>query len=158
MATTVNRFYTPTRGCVQKFLCTLHGLLLAVVLAACQSIPISYYDATTYTNLTNLKAETTALIETFDKKTFTQNESKIEGTTLNLRKAYEYEKGKGAPNSDTAQQLEIVAKLYADTINEYKDNGPKILGPKYFQEAARALGQAFDIAIATENVKNKDKR
>jgi hypothetical protein len=158
MATTLNCSYTSGRGCVQQFLYALHGFLLAVVLAGCQSVPISYYDATTYTNLTNLKAETTVLIESFDKKTFTQNESKIEGATLNLRKAYEYEKGKGDPNSDTAQQFEIVAKLYADTINEYKDNGPEKLGPKYFQEAARALGQAFDIAIATENVKNKDKR
>ena len=37
-------------------------------------------------------------------------------------------------------------------------HGPGTLGPKYFQEAARVLGQAFDIAIATENLKNKDKR
>lgn len=158
MATTVNRSYTSTHGSIQQFLYALHGLLLAVVLAGCQSVPISYYDATTYTHLTSLKAETTALIETFDKKSFAQNESKIEGTTLNLRKAHEYEKGKGTPNSDTAQQFEKVAKLYDDTINEYKDNGPEKLGPKYFQEAARVLGQAFDIAIATENVKNKDKR
>jgi hypothetical protein len=131
---------------------------LAILLAGCPSIPISYYDATTYTQLTSLKAETTALIETFDSKPFAANEGKIDTTSLSLRKAHEYERGKGAPNSDTTKQFDEIAKLYAKTIAEYKDNGPGKLGPKFFQEAARVLGQAFDIAIATENVKNKDKR
>jgi hypothetical protein len=131
--------------------------LLAIAMAAC-AVPISYYDATTYTQLTSLKAETTALIETFDEKPFARNEDKIEATMLNLRKAHEYEKGKGSPNSDTARQFEKIAKLYSETIGEYKQHGPKALGPKYFREAALVLGQAFDIAIATENSKNKDKR
>lgn len=136
----------------------LSAVLIAVLVAGCSSVPISYYDATTFTHLTSLKAEATMLVETFDQKPFVQNETKIEATTLNLRKAHEYEKGKGAPNSDTARQFDIVVKLYADTVTEYKENAPGKLGLKYFQEAARALGQAFDIAIATENVKNKDKR
>ena len=130
---------------------------LAAFLVAC-AVPISYYDATTYAQLTSLKAETSMLIESFDTKPVAQNESRIETTSLNFRKAYEYEKGKGAPNSDTAQQFEKLRKLYNDTIQEYRDHGPKELGPKYFQEAAKVLGQAFDIAIATENAKNKDKR
>jgi hypothetical protein len=132
--------------------------LSAAVLAGCPSIPISYYDSTTYTHLTSLKAETTALIETFDTKPFAQNEGKIEATSLNLRKAHEYEKGKGAPNSDTAKQFDMIVKLYADAISDYKTNPSGTLGPKFFQEAAKVLGQAFDIVIATENVKNKDKR
>lgn len=134
------------------------AVLIALLTAGCSSVPISYYDATTFTHLTSLKAEATMLVETFDQKPFAQNEAKIEATTLNLRKAHEYEKGKGAPNSDTARQFDIVAKLYVGTVTEYKENAPGKLGPKYFQEAARILGQAFDIAIATENVKNKDKR
>ena len=131
---------------------------LTVLLVGCSSIPISYYDATTYAQLTSLKAETATLIETFDSKPFSQNEGKIETTSLNLRKAYEYEKGKDSPNSDTATQFAKITKLYSDTIAEYKENGPGKLGPKYFQEAAIVLGQAFDIVIATENIKNKDKR
>jgi hypothetical protein len=134
------------------------AVVLAVFVGGCPSIPISYYDATTYTQLTNLKAETTSLIESFDQKPFLQNEAKIEATTLSLRKAYEYEKGKGAPNSDTATQFDLIAKLYADIVVEYRDLGPNRLGANYFQEAAKALGQAFDVAIKTENVKNKDKR
>ena len=49
-------------------------------------------------------------------------------------------------------------KLFEDDIEEYRNNGPGVLGTKYFQETARVLGQAFDIAIKTENEKNKDKR
>lgn len=159
MKTIINRSSASTRGSVQEYLHALYGLLLCItVFTGCQTVPISYYDTTTYTQLTSLKAETTALIETFDMKSLAQNESKIEETTLSLRKAYEYEKGKGSPNSDTTQQFDKVVRLYETTVNEYKDNGPGKLGPKYFQEAARVLGQAFDIAIATENVKNKDKR
>jgi hypothetical protein len=156
MATAVNRS-SMTHGSVRQFVLGLYGLFLGMALAGC-SIPLSYYDSTTYSNLTSLKAETSMLIETFDKRSFSQNESKIEATTLNLRKAHEYEKGKGTPNSDTAKQFEHVVKLYGDTINEYRDHGPGKLGPKYFQEAARVLGQAFDIVIQTENLKNKDKR
>jgi hypothetical protein len=98
------------------------------------------------------------LIEVFDKKPASDNEAKIEAVTLSLRKAVEYERGKGSPNSDTTTQFEKVSKLFSDTIQEARDNPPGKLGPKYFSEAAKVLGQAFDIAIRTENLKNKDKR
>ena len=51
-----------------------------------------------------------------------------------------------------------IVKLFESDVKDYRDNGPKSLGKKYFQEAAIVLGQAFDIAISTENLKNKDKR
>ena len=38
-------------------------IFVVLVLAGCAGIPISYYDSTTYTQLTSLKAETTLLIE-----------------------------------------------------------------------------------------------
>ena len=113
---------------------------------------------TTYTQLTSLKAETGTLVELFDKKLANDNEPKIEAVTLTIRKAVEYERGKGSPNSDTATQFEKISKLFADTIQEARANPPGKLGPKYFAEAAKVLGQAFDIAIRTENLKNKDKR
>ena len=132
--------------------------LIFLGLFACSGIPITYYDATTYTQLTSLKAEITTLVESFDTKPYPENESKIDTTTLNFKKAYEYEKGKGEPNSDTTKQFEQIYGLYIDDVKEYKEEGPGTLGPKYFQEAAVVLGQAFDIAIATENSKNRDKR
>ena len=133
------------------------GFML-MVLAACTGIPISYYDATTYNQLTSLKAETTLLIASFDTRPVADNEARIESTTLNLHKAYEYEKGKGSPNSDTALQFEKIMQLYDEDIQDYRESGPGELGARYFQEAATVLGQAFDIAIATENSKNRDKR
>jgi hypothetical protein len=92
------------------------------------------------------------------KKKPSDNQSKIEDVTMLLRKAYEYEKGKGEPNSDTTKQFEKIISLFEDDIKEYRGNMPGELGEKYFNQAAIVLGQAFDIAISTENLKNKDKR
>lgn len=149
----------PTGNYREKFttLIIVYAFIL-INLAGCASIPISYYDATTYTQLTSLKAEITTLVESFDAKPFAENQEKIETTTLNFKKAYEYEKGKGNPNSDTSKQFDKILELFMQDIDDYKKNGPRELGAKHFKEAAKILGQAFDIAISTENLKNKDKR
>lgn len=135
-----------------------YSLLFLLTLQGCAGIPISYYDATTYTQLTALKAETTLLVESFDSKPVSENENKIYKTTLNMRKAYEYERGKGNPNSDTTKQFKKIIGLFNEDVKDYRENGPQALGKKYFQETSIVLGQAFDIAISTENLKNKDKR
>jgi hypothetical protein len=127
------------------------------LLGAC-TIPIAYYDATTYRNLTEHKAEMMTLVEGFDALPYSRNEARIEQMRLAFRKAYEYELGKGKPNSDTAKQFGVIKKLFEQTVSEYRESRPGELGRKYFQEAAVVIGQAFDIAIATENEKNLDKR
>lgn len=131
-------------------------LLASTWLISC-AIPITYHDAATYKNLTDLKAETMMLVETFDTKPFAANEAAIADITLKFRKAYEYEKGKGIANNDTMKQFDEIQKDLNEDIADYRDNGNGKLGPKYFREAAVVLGQAFDIAIATENLKNRDK-
>ena len=131
-------------------------LVTSAWLTSC-AIPISYHDAATYKNLTDLKAEAVMLVETFDTKPFAGNETAIADITLKFRKAYEYEKGKGIANNDTLKQFDEIQKLLNADIAECRENGNAALGPKYFREAAVVLGQAFDIAIATENMKNKDK-
>jgi len=131
-------------------------LLTSTWLTGC-AIPITYHDAATYKNLTDLKAEAVMLVETFDAKPFAANEAAIADITLKFRKAYEYEKGKGIANNDTLKQFDEIWKLLNGDIADYRENGNATLGPKYFREAATVLGQAFDIAIATENLKNKDK-
>ena len=131
-------------------------LLSSMWLTSC-AIPITYHDAATYKNLTDLKAEAVMLVETFDTKTFAGNEAAIADITLKFRKAYEYEKGKGIANNNTLKQFAEVWKLLNGDIADYRENGNATLGPKYFREAAVVLGQAFDIVIATENLKNKDK-
>ena len=131
-------------------------LLSSTCMTGC-AIPISYHDATTYKNLTDLKAETMMLFETFDTKPYSSNEAAIIDLALKFRKAYEYEKGKGNANSKTMQQFEELQKLLNADVADYRSKGRAKLGPKYFQQAAVVLGHAFDIAIATENLKNKDK-
>lgn len=133
-------------------------LALSLVPTSCSDIPLSYYDPASYQQLTSLKAEATALVESFDTKPVEANEPRIEATTLNLRKAVEYEKGKGPTNSDTASQVEKINQLFHDDVKDYRENGPTTLGPKFFREAAIVLGQAFDVAIATENLKNPARR
>lgn len=146
---------------------SMNRLRYVFVLVACMSltstwltgcaIPITYHDAATYKNLTDLKAEVVMLLETFDTNPFAVNESAIADITLKFRKAYEYEKGKGIANNDTLKQFDEIWKLLKEDITDYRENGNVTLGPKYFREAAVVLGQAFDIAITTENLKNKDK-
>ena len=138
----------------------LRGVVVAFLLgyvAAC-TVPISYYDGTTYKNLTDLKAESTMLIESFDTTPLARNDEAIETLMLNFRKAHEYEKGKGKPNSDTMRQFKKIRQLLTEDVADYREHGPGGLGRKYFSEAAVVLGQAFDIAIATENAKNRDKQ
>jgi hypothetical protein len=137
----------------------LASLLAALLmLSACAGIPVSYHDATTYTHLTDLKVDTTLLIESFDTKKVKENEEKIDAVRLSFKKAYEYERGKGDTNSDTIKQFAKIMQLFEEDITTYRENGPGGLGKNYFHEAAVVLGQAFDIAIATENEKNRDKR
>jgi len=131
-------------------------LLTSTWLTSC-AIPITYHDAVTYKNLTDLKAEAMMLVETFDVKSFAANEAAIADITLKFRKAYEYEKGKGIANNDTLKQLDEIQKLMNRDIKDYRENGNATFGSKYFRESAVVLGQAFDIAIVTENLKNRDK-
>lgn len=138
------------------FVLVVAMLLTSVWLTSC-SIPLSYRDAVTYKNLTDLKAEAMTLVESFDTKPVVQNEAAIESVTLEFRKAMEYEKGKGKANNDTIKQLDEILRDLNGDIKDYRESGNATLGPKYFQEAARVLGQEFDKAIETEKLKNKDK-
>lgn len=125
----------------------------AVLLAGCAVGP-SRYDAISYRNLTGLKAQTMTVVEAFDTTPVEQSASRIEALRLSYRKVYEYERGKGEVNRDTVAQVEEIGRLLEQIVTEYNELGPRALGPRYFREAAVVIGQAFDIAIATENAKN----
>lgn len=133
-------------------------LVLALAAPSCSDVPLSYYDPASYEQLTGLKAEATLLVESFDRKPVAENEPRIDATTLRFRQVYEYEKGKGPTNAETAEQVEKITRLFTDDVQEYRDAGPGALGPRYFREAAIVLGQAFDVAIRTENLKNPARR
>ena len=130
------------------------ALLLALSLGAC-SVPLSYFDSDSYRNLTELKAEAASLVETFDGSTAADRTDEIDDLQLRMRKAYEYERGKGPKNADTASQVALLRKLVDDTIEDFRTSEPGDLGPKFFSEAAKTIEQAFDTAIDTERSKNK---
>ncbi len=132
----------------------LRSALVALALLAC-SIPISYYDGTTYRTLTDLKVDATELVGSFDSVAVSANNPAIAGTRNRLLKALEYEKGKGKDNRDTATQLDLLLTLYDRAVADYRASGPDPRISDY-RERAVQLGQAFDIAISTEAAKNKD--
>lgn len=134
----------------------LHIAAASVVALAC-AIPISYYDATTYRALTDLKVDVTQLVASFDSLAVAENAGEIAATRTRLLKAHEYEKGKGAHNRDTATQLELLIQLYDRVVARYQASGPDP-ALRDFQQLSEQLSQAFDTAIATESAKNRDKQ
>lgn len=98
----LSRFTGPSLA-IPLFLC------LAWILSSCASFlgyP-TYYDATTYKNLTDIKAEILFLYDTF--ATDSIDEAQITAARLKLAQAYEYEKGKGEKkNRETREQLELI--------------------------------------------------
>ena len=130
--------------------------LLSTLLPGCGGVPLSAYDSVTYSNLTGLKAETELLLESLDWRQAQDAVSRIESTELSLRKAFEYEKGKGATNAETTRQLQNGVALFERYCQEYRESGGGSKGPNYFHEAAKALGRAFDTVIALENLKQRE--
>jgi len=132
----------------------LHLFALAVILCGCAGIfsGISYFDPTTYKNLTDLKVEVLALYDTFTGDSL--NTSQIASIRLKLAQVYEYENGKGEKNKETREQVKIIQNIFNDHLNE------RLSGAKWNQphlgNQKQIIAQAFDIAIQTEMLKNKN--
>jgi hypothetical protein len=129
-------------------------LCLALAHASCASLlgfP-AYYDATTYKNLTDLKAESLLLYDTFVSDPL--DEAKVASVRLKLAQAYEYEKGKGTNNTETRRQLEIIQQMFGRHVNDRLAGGKWTAA--HLANQKTNLGEAFDIAIATERLKNKN--
>jgi hypothetical protein len=133
----------------------VQAICVALAIVAC-TIPVSYYDGTTYRTLTDLKVDAIELVGSFDSVAVRDNGPAIAGTRTRLLKALEYEKGKGKDNRDTATQLDLLLTLYDRAVADYRASGPNPRTSDY-RERAVQLGQAFDIAISTEAAKNRDK-
>lgn len=130
-------------------------LSIALTVAAC-AVPLTYYDATTYKTLTDLKVDATELVGSFDSVAVRESGPAINGTRIRMLKALEYEKGKGSDNQDTADQITLLLQLYDEAVKDYRASGPN---PRLndYRERARQLAQAFDTAISTEAAKNRNK-
>ena len=126
-------------------------LLILLLFTRCASL-ISYYDPTTYKNLTDLKPEVVFLYETF-----TADSVDTEGIAeirLRFAKIYEYEKGKGEKNKETYEQVEDIQNMFERHVNDRLERGPWV--KDHFENVKINMEEAFDIAIQTERLKNKN--
>jgi hypothetical protein len=129
----------------------LFFVLLCV--SGCASLGfITYYDPTTYKNLTDTKSEVLALYGTFSRNSV--NQDKIEAIRLKLSQIYEYEKGKGNKNKETYEQIKKIQDMLERHVQD------RLSGEKWNEthtnNMKQNIGEAFDIAIQTERLKNKN--
>ncbi len=112
----------------------------------------SYYDHTTYKNLTDLKPQVSRLYDAFASDSVNQEE--IGKISLKLDQVYEYEKGKGEKNIETYKQISIIMKMFDRHVKDRLDNGK--WSATHLENKKQLITSAFDIAIETEGLKNKN--
>jgi hypothetical protein len=128
------------------------AFLFFLLCLGCSASLLHYYDPTTYKNLTDLKPEVTALYESFIEEEI--DKKAIAAIRLKLAQVFEYEKGKGENNHETARQIELIRKMFGEHVQERLKNG-KWSEPN-LQNKKENIEDAFDIAISTERLKNKN--
>ncbi len=129
-------------------------LFLLLYLSGCTSLlrfP-AYYDPVTYKNLTDLKPEVITLYDTFVGDFI--NTDKIAISRLRLAQIYEYEVGKGEKNIETTRQIKIIQEMFERHINDRLENGK--WNEIHLNNQKENIAKAFDIAIETERLKNKN--
>lgn len=160
-------------------LCVLYlnlFLIILLVISGCTRL-VSYYDAISYKNLTDLKGEMNVFFERSAQEG-AHGKSDLDilrAFRIDISKAYEYEKGKKS-NDDTIAQLEILDKTVREVLDRYAkrtwtsegkcseiEEGAAIrpedgcLTAGYSKAKWRIFEEAFDIAIETERSKLKEK-
>ncbi|MEK7273675.1 MAG: hypothetical protein AAB110_00315 [Candidatus Desantisbacteria bacterium] len=134
---------------------TVVWLLLSLIcLSGCAHINggITYFDSTTYKNLTDLKPEVMALYDTFGMDTI--DNSKISAVNLKLAQMYEYEKGKGEWNKETYKLIERIQILFKRHIDNRLQSGA--WSTVHANNQKETIAEAFKLSIETEALKNKN--
>jgi len=128
-------------------------LLILMYLSGCAHVlgAITYFDPTTYKNLTDLKPEVTALYDTFTGDTV--DNGQISAICLKLAQMYEYEKGKGEKNKETYTQIRIIQTMFEKHVSDRLRDGKWSM--THANNQKETIAEAFDIAIKTEALKNK---
>lgn len=128
-------------------------LLATAFLFACSTI--ATYDQVAYEHATSAKVDTLALM---DKATgdYSVHEKEVAVVTLELDKAYEYDKGRPL-NEITVKQWELLLSpdhdLVGGFLRDWKQKGS--LRPVFITEKKRQIGKAFDQIIQLESGKLK---
>lgn len=125
-------------------------LLVLVTLTACGSL-ISPYDAKSYENATSLKASCLTMCDNAAKDAPDVHEAASAALQLQLRQAYEYEKGKGPLNAETTGHWEIMIdperRLMGGLLARWTKAG-KALNATLVEEAkTKNIGPGFDQII-----------
>ncbi|MBI3989504.1 MAG: hypothetical protein HY347_07790 [candidate division NC10 bacterium] len=141
--------FCPSRTQVVR---SLQLLLFVAILSGCSLLQPSYYDPTTFRNLTALKPKVAMLYETFTYDPL--NEEKIAEIRLELAQVYEYEKGKGESNRETARQVQLIREMFERHVEHRQKQGKWSVA--FMQNALQNIQEAFDTAIRTERLKNKN--
>lgn len=124
----------------------------APLLLSCSGLLLHYYDPTTYKNLTDLKPKVSALYDSFSEDGI--DKKAIAAIRLELAQAYEYVKGKGESNQETTKQVEIIRDMFERHVQDRLDNGK--WSEIDLDNMKENIEEAFDIAISTERLKNKN--
>jgi hypothetical protein len=140
---------------IRRVMGGLYLLILVASIYGCAGIfgGLTYFDPTTYRNLTDLKPEVLSLYDTFTQDSV--NATEIAAIRLRLAQVYEYEKGKGEKNAETIEQIDTIRVIFEDHVKD------RLAGGKWSQTKLdnnkENIAEAFDIAIQTEWLKNRNR-
>jgi len=126
--------------------------LSGLYLQGCAATRISYFDQTTYKNLTDIKPQVLLLYETFTNEEI--DTMLIDNIRLKLAQTYEYEKGKDN-NSETTRQIKKIQEMFERHVKDRFEKGKWT--KEHLENKKENIEEAFDIAIKTERAKNKNK-
>ena len=147
--------YKRPAGFAEQLAAYLLLIILFVFSSGCASwlgFP-AYFDPTTYKNLTDLKPRIMMLYESFTEENV--KAKTVDDIRLKLAQIYEYEKGKGEQNRETILQMEIIQRIFDRHVKDWQQNKP--WSTSHMENQKQTIGEAFDIAIQTENLKNKNR-
>ena len=140
---------------IRKYRELISLIIMIAILGGCSSLlqfP-SYYDSTTYKNLTDLKPEVLVLYDSFAGNAV--DSAQISALRLKFEQMLEYEKGKGPKNAETAKQIELIKSMYERHVAD-RLNSQTSWNETHRDNCKENIGEAFDIAISTEALKNKN--
>ena len=126
---------------------------LLATLAACNTI--SSYDQAAYSQVVSSKVDALALMDKASEP-YASEQKEIDTTTLELDKAYEYEKGRSLNQVTIAQWtllLDPAHDLYGGFLKTWQAKGK--LNTFFIGEKKKQVAAAFDQIIQLEAQKNR---
>ena len=125
-------------------------------LAACSLI--APYDPVAYDKATGAKATALALMNKATDS-YSSHQKDAEAVSLEVDKAYEYDRGRSADNAETIKQWEILkdpnGHLFGGFLRRWREKGS--FGQDYIDLKRPDIADAFDQIIALERGKRKSK-